>query len=493
MSIEKTKISEDDAFAYLSREEDHFSDFICKDYKGEAVQKKCTAFANADGGEIFIGILDRSEINLSGDRFERWRGFKTIEDANNAISDICDNIEPKIVKINFEFLEIEGCSGVGYVLRVFVEKSPNVHFTASGNAYVRKGAQCKRLSSQNEITNLKLSKGSSTYEDQIVESYDIERLLSSDELKSFLRSYSPKTEIFDFLKKQLLIRSDNDGNFSPVYASVLLYDENPSIVLPKKCAVKIVRYDTIDQAPTREQLKSEDTVEGPLYKQIKESLSIILGIIQSVPILGPTGFEIAKYPKEAISEILVNAVIHRDYNISDDVIVFIFNNRIEIHSPGVLPGHITIENILEERFSRNAKIVRLLNKYPDRPNKDIGEGLNTAFQKMKEMKLKDPIIISRGNKVIVILPHEKLASPEDQIMKYLDTHLEISNSKARELTGIRSENSVKRCFDKLRTKGYIKLHPEKRGVQSSWVKNDGVIESPVIEPEDNKKQQQSLF
>lgn len=493
MTFEITKISQDDAFVYLNKNEDHFFDVTIKDYSGETVQKKCVSFANADGGELLIGILDRRTKNLSGDKFERWRGFPIIEDANNTIIDICDNINPKIVKLLFEFLEIDGRNDLGYVLKVFIEKSPNVHSTASGNIYIRRGAHCKNLVEQEEITNLKLSKGSSTYEDQIVEDYDIERLLSSEELEGFLRSYSPKTEIFDFLKKQLLIRANKEEVFFPVYAGVLLYDENPSIALPKKCSVKIVRYDTNDRVPTRDQLKSEVTVEGSLYKQINESLRIILGIIQSVPILGPTGFELAKYPKEAISEILVNAIIHRDYNISDDVIVFIFNNRIEIHSPGALPGHITIDNILEERFSRNAKIVRLLNKYPDKPNKDIGEGLNTAFQKMKAMKLKDPIIVSKENKVIVILPHEELASPEDQIMKYLETHLEINNSKARELTCIRSENSIKRCFNKLRAQGYIKLHPEKKGIQSSWVKNDVIIKKPEIRQENNTDNQQSLF
>jgi ATP-dependent DNA helicase RecG len=76
---------------------------------------------------------------------------------------------------------------------------------------------------------------------------------------------------------------------------------------------------------------------------------------------------------------LTNAVIHRDYGIADDIHIRIFDNRVEIESPGRLPAHITPANILDERYSRNGAVVRYINKFPDAPNKDVGEGLNTAF------------------------------------------------------------------------------------------------------------------
>jgi ATP-dependent DNA helicase RecG len=61
----------------------------------------------------------------------------------------------------------------------------------------------------------------------------------------------------------------------------------------------------------------------------------------------------------------------------------IFDNRIDVESPGRLPAHITPENILKERFARNPTLVRLINKFPNPPNKDVGEGLNTAFAAME--------------------------------------------------------------------------------------------------------------
>ena len=68
---------------------------------------------------------------------------------------------------------------------------------------------------------------------------------------------------------------------------------------------------------------------------------------------------------------MVNAIIHRDYAIADDVQVRIFDNRIEIESPGKLPGFVTVDNILDVRYSRNKQIVRTLARYKTLPNKDM--------------------------------------------------------------------------------------------------------------------------
>ena len=57
-----------------------------------------------------------------------------------------------------------------------------------------------------------------------------------------------------------------------------------------------------------------------------------------------------------------------------------------------LPAHVTPENILDQRFARNGTIVRLVNKFPNPPNKDVGEGLNTAFAAMHRMGLKEPVV-----------------------------------------------------------------------------------------------------
>lgn len=186
--------------------------------------------------------------------------------------------------------------------------------------------------------------------------------------------------------------------------------------------------------------------------------------------LDAVGLEGVTYPDETLHEIITNAVVHRDYSIPGDVHVRVYDNRIEIESPGRLPGHITVENILTEQSARNPKIVRLINKFPDPPNKDVGEGLNTAFEAMKRLRRKEPVIERREQSVVVNIRHQPLASAQDSVMEYLSEHPEITNMVAREL-GIRSENSMKNVFLSLKERGMIEPVPGKDiGPKSAWRK-----------------------
>lgn len=157
--------------------------------------------------------------------------------------------------------------------------------------------------------------------------------------------------------------------------------------MPRKCSVKIARYGTREDNPERDHLKTVETFSGPAYSLIHSVADRITEIISDIEIWTARGKTSAKYPREAIWEVLVNAIIHRDYSISDHVMVYIYDNRIEILSPGRLPGYVTVNNIIDARYDRNPKVVRTLSRYKNAPNKDLGEGLNTAFQKMKEWKL----------------------------------------------------------------------------------------------------------
>jgi len=144
--------------------------------------------------------------------------------------------------------------------------------------------------------------------------------------------------------------------------------------------------------------------------------------------------------------------------------------RIEIESPGLLPGHVTTRNILNEQFARNGSLVRLINKFPDPPNKDVGEGLNTAFKEMQKLRLKPPIIAETENSVVVTIKHDPLASPEESVMDYLANHESITNRIARELTGITSENSMKEVFYRLAKSELIERVPGRRGASAAWQK-----------------------
>jgi ATP-dependent DNA helicase RecG len=100
----------------------------------------------------------------------------------------------------------------------------------------------------------------------------------------------------------------------------------------------------------------------------------------------------------------------------------------------------------------------------------VGEGLNTAFEAMRSLRLKDPVVSERDNSVLVQIKHERLASAEDIIMEYLDNNPLITNRVARGLTGIKSENSMKVVFWRLRDRNLIRQVPGRSGFASAWQK-----------------------
>jgi len=84
-----------------------------------------------------------------------------------------------------------------------------------------------------------------------------------------------------------------------------------------------------------------------LYKQIQQTVTTTIEIIEKIPKMGNQGLENIQYPEETIHEIVTNALLHRDYSIPRDTHICIFDNRIEIENPGKLPGHVTVKNILK--------------------------------------------------------------------------------------------------------------------------------------------------
>lgn len=442
--MKERELSENEVFDFGQREESHFFDNKSSAVKGTGVQKIAVAFANADGGEFLVGIKDsKDEPNPAA----RWDGVETIEELNFVFQNLLQTV-PQIPH-QVEILR----RGDGTVAaRVYVEKSESVHRTSAGIVYVRRGAQSLPLNKHDEIQALSYAKGESSYEDTIVSSAAAEDIFETHEMRLFLDDYSPATDPIEFTINQNLV---DRRSYDPRTAGVLLFSDNPVPLLPRRCGIKVTRYETDLEIPEREHLKEQHTIEGSLYRQIHHAADTITRMMEAVRVMGPTGLVEAKYPPETIWEILVNAVIHRDYSISDDIHILIYNNRIEIISPGKLPGYVTVENILDSRFSRNSKIVRILNKYKNAPNRDMGEGLNTAFQRMEEFQLEAPRISERNGAVSVVIPHTPLASPQERVMEFLCHNAMIKNRQGREITGIKSENSMKRVFYDLREKNMI--------------------------------------
>lgn len=460
------EISLKDANDIIEREESHFFDLKSKDISGVKIQKIAVAYANADGGECVVGIKDfqdepKTEL--------RWDGRLTIEDYNA----ILENLRLITPTLEYECTFLKSPYS-GYVLDIKVEKSLYVHKTSSGECYIRNGAQSSKIQGEEQLSELKRAKGTVSYENEIVPNIDPEIVFENETIVSFLSDFSPKTDALDYCISENLI---DKKSLNPIVAGILLFADNPSANLPRKCSVKIVRYETKEDDPEREHLKETYTLEGSAYRLIHMTVDKVSEIMSQIEVWGGDGKrKKMEYPKETLWEIITNAIIHRDYSISDDIQIQIYDNRILVISPGKLPGNITLDNILEARYARNSKIVRTLSKYKEAPNKDIGEGLNTAFQKMKEWKLQYPKIEEVGNYVYVTIPHIPLARASELILNFLKTNDEITNKQARDITGIKSENLMKVEFYKLKDEGFLERVPGREGPSSAWQLTEKGIE-----------------
>ncbi len=420
------------------------------------MSRTASAFANADGGEFFVGIDETGPAKTRS-----WRGFRDPEAANAHVQ-VLEACFPLGDAIDIELLSTERLPGL--VMHVSVHKTRDIKKTSDGHVYLRRAAQNLPVATAIALRQLELNKGIVSFESETLP-VPIETITNSKAITEFLREVVPTAEPAPFLTKQALIVGSK-----PTVAGVLLFADEPQASLPKRSAIKIYRYRTVD-APSRETLAGDpQTVEGNIYNQIQQAVQQTQTIVESVRVMSPVGLEDISYPPVALHEVLTNAVLHRDYAIADDVHIRVFDNRVEVESPGRLPGHVTEANILDERFARNGAIVRMINKFPNPPNKDVGEGLNTAFDAMRTARLKPPQIRQLPNSVLVAIRHERLASPEELVLAHLDAHPTITNGIARTLTNIGADYKIRAIFIRLEKAGQIERVPGRDRSRTQWRK-----------------------
>lgn len=402
-----------------------------------------SSFANADGGDLLVGMEDDGT----------WSGFQKMEDANPILTVAADHMRAEFYSLEF----IENPDDKTYGLLFSIDRHPVVVNSTSGNTYQRNGAQDRALSGE-PLEALKRSKGESRYE-LTKTTATAGELSNSETMIDFMLNGAVWAEPDDFLRKNLLV---NDG-FGTI-AATLLFADLPQAHLPNS-AVKLYRYRTSGNEERAHLAGQPETIEGPVTKLINSSKTRVEEIVSAIPKLDSEGFTHVHYPTETLHEILTNAFLHRDYGMRDYVHVKIFDNRIEIESPGRLHGQVTVENILDERSARNPQIQRIINKFPEAPNKDIGEGLNTAFQAMESLRLSYPIIEELSDRVRVTISHEPLASPEKAIMEAAQRKGSINNSEAREVTKIDQERTIRRHFEQLVESGQLFREGSGRGTR----------------------------
>jgi len=225
----------------------------------------------------------------------------------------------------------------------------------------------------------------------------------------------------------------------PYRAAVLLFADEPGSLLAasgSRADVRVMVYDGKQAltGATPNFRKPPKTVRGPLIDQIDVTVRLVLDNLAAGVTLSGSGFKtVHAYPERVVKEAIVNAIIHRDYRLNRDVFIRIFDDRIEVESPGAFPGNITPSNISKAGTkARNPLLALNLREFPVAPNLDAGEGVRMMFAEMALANLYPPQYRQSSDAVVdsvtVTLFNAKRPSAWDQVSDWIDRQGSIANS-----------------------------------------------------------------
>ena len=276
------------------------------------------------------------------------------------------------------------------VLDIEASSSHVISRLSDGEVFLRQNDRSVRLT-RGQVLALEYDKGQRAFEDELIEDSSIEDVDHEvlDRYKGVLGTDLPDEQV---LRSRRFMR---DGKLT--VAGALLFASDPSAMMPQ-ARVRVLRYDgTRAETGKRLNITKERVFCGPLPRVIEGAYSLISGMLREFQFLASDGKfrTVPEYPEFAWFEGLVNAVTHRDYAYRGDYVrVSVFDDRLEIVSPGALPNIVTLDNMMTTRYSRNPRIARTLVEFGW--VRELNEGVQRIYDEMQSMLLKDPTYSEPG-------------------------------------------------------------------------------------------------
>ena len=222
-------------------------------------------------------------------------------------------------------------------------------------------------------------------------------------------------------------------------AAVLLFDRDPRRLVPG-AAVQVVRRAGVGPGPGPTTAREE--FAGPMPVVVENVLAFLARHGPFVQVVsGARRERVPVFPTEVLREAVLNAVAHRDYSITGTTVdITIWDDRIEIRSPGSLPGPITVENMREQHYSRNRRVMHVLKilGYVE----EYGEGMPRIFDALEARLMRPPVIVADAVSVTLIMYAGSFLSAEDQAWLALLGHLNLTPPERRMLVRARRDGWV---------------------------------------------------
>ena len=336
------------------------------------------AMANTSGGTVLLGVSPRSG---------QIQGISNLRDTHDRIFQAALLADPPLILPLPVLQKIDESQ----VLWITVPAGLPYVYSMEGRYLWREGSRNTPIPAR-WLRQLLLERGAVQFETQIPPGATLDDLDMAQVNAYVERFRFPVVDgaglgsdlAPEFLLQRGCLKREN-GKLRPTYAALLLFGRHPQRWLPA-ATILSARFSGVTFG---DQYIKQD-INGSLPEQLHQAELFVRDNLRSVVrLVGLRHQETLEYPFEAVRELLVNAVAHRDYNLQGDCIhLNIFTDRLEVTSPGELPGTVTLKNLLEARFSRNAVIVQVLADlgYVER----LGHGLERVVNLMGENGLQTP-------------------------------------------------------------------------------------------------------
>ncbi len=431
----------------LSRPESRHLEF--KRVSGKMVNKALEticAFANTEGGILVLGLADPKEHQGKERLFGVEENPEAVDELQRALG---SRFQPGITGIGLRRIACALHNGSakgqsGHLVLVSVPKSTSVHSVVNSGTFVRLDAGNGTMNAE-AVTELSYRRGvrSATSEPVAIPL----QLLQTQVWQRFLLGRGPLTGPFDEQLMKIGLADRVDGVVQPKRAAVLLFADEPGSLLAahdSRADVRIMVYDgkQVLAGSSPNFRKPPKTVRGPLIDQIDACVKRVMDELAEGVVHSGSGFvALHAYPERVVKEAIVNAIIHRDYRLNRDIFIRIFDDRIEVESPGVFPGNITPANIAKAGSrARNPLLAVNLREFPVAPNIDAGEGVRMMFAEMAQATLYPPQYRQNTDaaveSVTVTLFNAKRPSHWDEVSDWVDRHGYIANADVVRITGL---------------------------------------------------------
>lgn len=386
-----TATATDDLSAKLKEGRAASFDWVAADAPLEQVAQTITAMANMRaGGTLLIGIEgDAGAVQGVSDN------AAALDRALEAVL----RVQPRLIVPMPQAVTLDAKT----VIAVTIPSGlPNVY--AVDGRYLRRDGAYNVPLDPRELRRLLMERGEITFETEIARGATRDDIDWNKAKAYALRVGAPDVESL-LVKRGCGVRVD--GQLLPTHAGILLFGVDVAAHV-RGAEITAVRFagDTMSDSFNRQD------ISGTLPDQIRQAEMFLRDYLRKGVTLNDSmaRTESYEYPLEAVRELLVNAVAHRDYSIAGDGIrLYLFKDHLELTSPGLLPGPVTVSNIKDERFSRNPAIVQVLADlgFIER----LGYGIDRVLELMRSQHLPAPSFSETGGGVRVTLHKAARALP----------------------------------------------------------------------------------